>query len=145
MEQNIKYWVAEIDKKLSAQLNEVMHDPAFQKLEGSWRGLYYLVHKPEGEEGLRIKGDPNVNKKDLQKDLERALEFDQSTLFKKVYEEEFGHSAALRTGPSSATTTSPPSLDDVTAGAALRRGGHRPRPVGGGQLPSSSTWVASPS
>ena len=89
VEQNIKYWVAEIDKKLSAQLNEVMHDPAFQKLEGSWRGLYYLVHKPEGEEGLRIKV-LNVNKKDLLKDLEKAVEFDQSTLFKKVYEEEYG-------------------------------------------------------
>src|SRR5437762_12426822 len=45
VEANVKYWVAEIDKKLSAQLNEVMHDPAFQKLEASWRGLHYMVHK----------------------------------------------------------------------------------------------------
>jgi type VI secretion system protein ImpC len=89
VEQNIKYWIAEIDKKVSGQLNEVMHDPAFQRLEGSWRGLYYLVHKPEGEEGLKIKV-LNVNKKDLLKDLEKAVEFDQSTLFKKIYEEEYG-------------------------------------------------------
>ncbi len=89
VEQNIKYWIAEIDKKLSAQLNEVMHDPAFQKLEGSWRGLHYLVHKPESDEGLKIKV-LNVNKKDLLKDLEKAVEFDQSTLFKKIYEEEYG-------------------------------------------------------
>src|SRR5262249_41076143 len=89
VEQNIKYWVAEIDKKLSGQLNEIMHDPAFQRLEGSWRGLYYLVHKPEGEEGLKIK-ILNVSKRDVLKDLEKAVEFDQSTLFKKVYEEEYG-------------------------------------------------------
>ncbi|HVS36943.1 MAG TPA: type VI secretion system contractile sheath large subunit [Gemmataceae bacterium] len=89
VEQNVKYWIAEIDKKLSSQLNEVMHDPAFQKLESSWRGLYYLVHKPEGEEGLKIKV-LNVNKKDLLKDLEKAVEFDQSQLFKKIYEDEYG-------------------------------------------------------
>jgi type VI secretion system protein ImpC len=89
VEANVKYWIAEIDKKLSAQLNEVMHEPAFQKLEGSWRGLHYLVHKPESDEGMKIK-ILNVSKKDLLKDLEKAVEFDQSTLFKKIYEEEFG-------------------------------------------------------
>src|SRR5215211_9375138 len=47
VETNIKYWVGEIDKKLSAQLNEIMHHPDLQKLEGTWRGLHYLVHQSE--------------------------------------------------------------------------------------------------
>jgi type VI secretion system protein ImpC len=89
VEANIKYWMGEIDKKLSAQLNEVMHHPDFQRLEGAWRGLHYLVHKPESDEGLKVKVF-NVNKRELLKDLEKAVEFDQSTLFKKVYEEEYG-------------------------------------------------------
>src|SRR4051794_19213231 len=89
VETNIKYWIAEIDKKLSAQLNEVMHHPDFQRLEATWRGLHYLVHQSETGESLKIRV-LNVNKRDLFKDLERAVEFDQSALFKKVYEEEYG-------------------------------------------------------
>src|SRR6516225_8185998 len=50
VEANIKYWIAEIDRKLSDQLNEILHKPDFQRLEGSWRGLHYLVHKPESDE-----------------------------------------------------------------------------------------------
>jgi type VI secretion system protein ImpC len=86
VEANIKYWIGEIDKKLSAQLNEVMHHPDFQRLEGAWRGLHHLVHEPESDEGLKIKV-LNVSKRELAADLENAVEFDQSTLFKKVYEE----------------------------------------------------------
>jgi type VI secretion system protein ImpC len=89
VETNIKYWIAEIDKKLSAQLNEIMHDQAFQRLEGTWRGLHYLVHHSETGESLKIRV-LNVSKRDLFKDLERAVEFDQSHLYKKVYEEEYG-------------------------------------------------------
>jgi type VI secretion system protein ImpC len=89
VETNIKYWIAEIDKKLSAQLNEVMHHADFQKLEGTWRGLHYLVHQTETSENLKIRV-MNVNKRELFKDLEKAIEFDQSTLFKKVYEAEYG-------------------------------------------------------
>lgn len=85
----INYWIAEIDKKISAQLNEIMHDPKFQKLEGSWRGLHYLVHQSETSTTLKIRV-LNVQKKELLKDLETAVEFDQSALFKKVYEEEYG-------------------------------------------------------
>ena len=86
---NINYWIAELDKNLSAQLNEVMHNEAFQKLEGTWRGLHYLTHQSETGQSLKIRV-MNVNKKDLLKDLEKAVEFDQSTTFKKVYEEEYG-------------------------------------------------------
>jgi len=89
VETNIKSWVAEIDKKLSAQLNEVLHDPGFQQLEATWRGLHYLVHQSETGETLKIRV-LNIKKQELFKDLERAVEFDQSSLFKKVYEEEYG-------------------------------------------------------
>src|SRR5207248_210074 len=89
VETNIKFWIAAIDKKLSSQLNEIMHHPDFQKLEASWRGLHYLVHQSETGDSLKIRV-LNVNKRDLFKDLEKAVEFDQSAMFKKVYEEEYG-------------------------------------------------------
>jgi type VI secretion system protein ImpC len=89
VERNIKNWIAEIDKKLSAQLNEVIHHPDFQRLESTWRGLHYLVHQTETGEALKIRV-LNVTKRELFKDLERAPEFDQSALFKKLYEEEYG-------------------------------------------------------
>jgi type VI secretion system protein ImpC len=81
--------IAQIDKLVSKQLNKIMHHEDFQKLEGAWRGLHYFVHQSETGKELKIRV-MNVSKKDLLKDLERASEFDQSALFKKVYEEEFG-------------------------------------------------------
>lgn len=89
MESSINARIAQIDKLLTAQLNEVMHHEDFQKLEGSWRGLHHLVMNSETSTMLKIRV-LNVSKKDLLKDMERASEFDQSALFKKVYEEEFG-------------------------------------------------------
>src|SRR5439155_15605051 len=89
VETNIKFWIAEVDKKLSAQLNEIMHHEDFQRLESSWRGLHYLVQQSETGESLKIRV-LNANKQTLFKDLEKAVEFDQSALFKKVYEEEYG-------------------------------------------------------
>jgi type VI secretion system protein ImpC len=81
--------IAEIDRLISAQLNEIIHHEEFQRLEGSWRGLSYLVNQSETGEMLKIRV-MNISKKDLLKDMEKASEFDQSTLFKKIYEEEFG-------------------------------------------------------
>ena len=81
--------IAQIDRLISQQLNEIMHHPDFQRLEASWRGLNYLVQQTEKSETLKLKV-MNVSKKDLLKDMEKASEFDQSTLFKKIYEEEFG-------------------------------------------------------
>src|SRR5579862_3002344 len=81
--------IAQIDHLISLQLNEIMHAPEFQKLEGTWRGLRYLIGNSETSDKLKIKV-LNVNKKELLRDLQRAPEFDQSALFKKVYEEEFG-------------------------------------------------------
>jgi len=89
MESAINARIAEIDRLVSAQLNEVMHASEFQKLEGSWRGLNHLVMNSETGTMLKIRVF-NCSKKDLLKDLEKAAEFDQSALFKKVYEEEFG-------------------------------------------------------
>ncbi|MFO0875769.1 MAG: type VI secretion system contractile sheath large subunit [Gemmataceae bacterium] len=89
VETNIKYWIGEIDKKLSSQLNQIMHHSDFQRLEATWRGLHYLVHQSETGESLKIRV-LNVKKQELFKDLEKAVEFDQSALFKKVYEEEYG-------------------------------------------------------
>jgi type VI secretion system protein ImpC len=81
--------IAQIDHLLSLQLNEILHHPAFQKLEGSWRGLRYLMDNSETGVGLKIRA-LNVTKKELLRDIEKAPEFDQSALFKKVYEEEYG-------------------------------------------------------
>src|SRR3954467_12333994 len=88
-EATINARIAQIDHLISVQLNEVMHHPSFQALEGSWRGLKYLLDNSETSDQLKIKV-LNVSKKDLLRDLQRAPEFDQSALFKKVYEEEFG-------------------------------------------------------
>ena len=88
-EATIQARIAQIDKLLSRQLNEVLHHPSFQKLEGTWRGIKYLMDQSETNDMLKIKV-LNVSKKDLLKDLQRASEFDQSAMFKKVYEEEFG-------------------------------------------------------
>jgi type VI secretion system protein ImpC len=78
-----------IDARLSAQLNEIIHEPRFLKLEGSWRGLHYLVMHTETGNDLKIKV-VNASKRELHRDLTRAVEFDQSLLFRKIYESEFG-------------------------------------------------------
>ncbi len=81
--------VKAIDVKMSAQLNAIMHDPKFLKLEGSWRGLHYLVQNSETGTSLKLRV-LNQTKRELGRDLSRAIEFDQSQLFKKIYENEFG-------------------------------------------------------
>src|SRR5690606_27618773 len=78
-----------IDEAMSTQLAAVMHNEKFQKLEGSWRGLNYLVNNSETSTQLKIRM-MNLSKKELGKDLEKAVEFDQSQIFKKIYESEFG-------------------------------------------------------
>jgi type VI secretion system protein ImpC len=81
--------IAQIDALISNQLNEIMHAPEFQALEASWRGLRYLVFNTETGTRLKLRL-LNATRKELQDDLEKAVEFDQSTLFKKIYEEEYG-------------------------------------------------------
>jgi type VI secretion system protein ImpC len=81
--------IAAIDQKLSAQLNSVIHHPRFLQLEGTWRGLNYLVMNSETGTSLKLRV-VNVSKRELNRDLTRAIEFDQSQLFKQIYENEFG-------------------------------------------------------
>jgi len=81
--------VAELDRLISEQLSEVMHAPAFQALEGAWTGLHYLCKHTSTGEQQKIKL-MSATKKELVKDFKTAIDFDQSALFKKVYEEEFG-------------------------------------------------------
>jgi len=81
--------IAAIDAVMSKQLSAVMQSEKFQKLEGSWRGLNHLVMNSETGTQLKIRM-MNLSKKELAKDLEKAVEFDQSQTFKKIYESEFG-------------------------------------------------------
>ncbi|NQT81733.1 type VI secretion system contractile sheath large subunit [bacterium] len=83
--------VGEIDRKLSEQMNRILHNEDFKALEGSWRGLHHLVNNTETDETLKIRV-MNINKKDLAKTLKKfkGTAWDQSPLFKKMYEEEYG-------------------------------------------------------
>ncbi|TQV66913.1 type VI secretion system contractile sheath large subunit [Exilibacterium tricleocarpae] len=85
----IKAAIASIDAAMSKQLAAIMHNEKLQKLEGSWRGLNHLIMNSETGTTMKIRM-LNISKKELFKDLDKAVEFDQSNIFKKVYEEEFG-------------------------------------------------------
>jgi len=87
----IKAIIAEIDKKLSDQINQIMHNERFQQVESAWRGLSYLVNNTETDEMLKIRV-MNISKKDLGKTLKKykGTAWDQSPLFKKLYEQEYG-------------------------------------------------------
>jgi type VI secretion system protein ImpC len=83
--------IAAIDKKLTDQINQIIHHPDFRQLEGSWRGLHYLVSNTETDETLKIRV-LNISKKDLGKTIKKfkGTAWDQSPLFKKLYEDEYG-------------------------------------------------------
>ena len=89
--QTIKAYVAELDRKISEQLNLIMHHEEFQKLESAWRGLHHLVSNTETDQQLKIRV-MNISKKELGKTLKRykGTAWDQSPIFKKMYEEEYG-------------------------------------------------------
>jgi type VI secretion system protein ImpC len=88
---SINAMIAEIDGKLSAQVNEILHHAEFQQIEGTWRGLRHLVFNTESSEKMKIRIF-NVAKKELGKTLRRypGTSWDQSPIFKKIYEEEYG-------------------------------------------------------
>jgi type VI secretion system protein ImpC len=89
--QNIQAIITELDRRLSAQINEILHHRDLQGLEGAWRGLHYLVNNSETDKMLKIRV-LNISKKELAKTLKRfkGTAWDQSPIFKKVYEEEYG-------------------------------------------------------
>ena len=81
--------IAQLDELLSEQMNEILHAADFQKLEGSWRGLRHLVYNSETSTTLKIRV-LSCSKKELLRDFKTVTEFDQSALFKKIYEDEYG-------------------------------------------------------
>jgi type VI secretion system ImpC/EvpB family protein len=81
--------VARLDALLTRQVNAILHHPRFQRLEASWRGLRYLTEQADGAENVKIRV-LSVSWSEIARDLERAIEFDQSQLFRKVYNDEFG-------------------------------------------------------
>ncbi len=87
----IESMIAELDKKLSAQVNLIIHNDKFQELESAWRGLSYLVNNTETSESMKIRV-MNISKKDLAKTLKKykGTAWDQSPLFKRLYEDEYG-------------------------------------------------------
>lgn len=87
----IEAMVAELDRKLTEQINLILHHEDLQRLEGAWRGLHYLVNNTETDEMLKIRV-MNITKKELHKTLKRykGTAWDQSPLFKRIYEEEYG-------------------------------------------------------
>ena len=89
--QTIEAMIAEIDRKLSEQINQIIHHEEFQKLEGSWRGLQHLVNNTETDNLLKIKFLP-ISKKEVSRSIKRfkGVAWDQSPLFKRIYEEEYG-------------------------------------------------------
>ena len=88
---SIESMIAELDRKLSQEINVILHHPDFQKLESAWRGLHYLVNNTETDEMLKI-SVMNISKLDFGKTLKKfkGTAWDQSPLFKKIYEEEYG-------------------------------------------------------
>jgi type VI secretion system protein ImpC len=88
---SIQALIAEIDQKLTEQIESIIHHPDFQALESSWRGLHYLVNNTETDEMLKIRVI-NLSKKELHRTLRRhkGIGWDQSPLFRRIYEEEYG-------------------------------------------------------
>jgi len=88
--ESIKAMIAEIDRKLSMQVNQILHHPDFQQLEGSWRGLHYLVNNTETDEMLKVRV-MNITKAELGKTLARfkGTAWDQSPIFKQLYTAEY--------------------------------------------------------
>jgi type VI secretion system protein ImpC len=83
--------IAEIDRKLTEQINKIIHHQKFQKMEGAWRGLYHMVNNTQTDDMLKIKVF-NVSKKELTKTFKRfdGMKWEQSPIFKKIYQEEYG-------------------------------------------------------
>jgi type VI secretion system protein ImpD len=86
---SIQRSMADIDHMINEQVNEIIHHKRFQQLEASWRGLWYLAVQADGTKQIKLKV-LDINWSEVSRDISRALEFDQSQLFKKIYNEEYG-------------------------------------------------------
>ena len=122
--------IAALDAKLTQQINLILHTEEFQKLEGAWRGLHYLVNNTESDESLKIRV-MNISKNDLAKSLKKfkGTAWDQSPIFKKMYEEEFGQFGGEPFGSIVADyyfDNSPPDVELLTAMAKIAAAAHAP-------------------
>jgi type VI secretion system protein ImpC len=127
---SIESIIAQIDKKLTEQVNLILHHADFQQLESAWRGLHYLVNNTETDEMLKIRV-MNVSKKDLHKTLRKfkGTAWDQSPIFKKVYEEEFGQFGGEPYGSLVADfhfDHSPPDIELLSEMAKIAAAAHAP-------------------
>jgi len=126
----IEAMIAQIDKKLSEQLDLIMHNDQFQQLEGSWRGLHFLVNNTETDETLKIRV-LNISKKELHKNLKKfkGTAWDQSPIFKKLYEEEYGTPGGEPYGCLVGDyyfDHSPPDVELLSAMGQIAAAGHAP-------------------
>jgi len=122
--------IAEIDKKLTEQVNLVLHHAEFQQLESAWRGLHYLVNNTETDEMLKIRVMP-ISKKEMAKTLKKfkGTAWDQSPIFKKIYEEEFGQFGGEPYGTLVADyhfDHSPPDVELLTEMSKIAASAHAP-------------------
>jgi type VI secretion system protein ImpC len=122
--------IAALDRKLTEQINLIMHTEQFQKLEGAWRGLHYLVNNTETDEMLKIRV-MNVSKNDVAKTLKKfkGTAWDQSPIFKKMYEEEFGQFGGEPFGTIVADyyfDNSPPDVELLSNMAKVASAAHAP-------------------
>ncbi|CAD6520416.1 hypothetical protein LMG28727_01398 [Paraburkholderia kirstenboschensis] len=126
----IEALIAQIDAKLTAQINQIIHSEEFQKVESAWRGLHYLVNNTETDESLKIRV-MNVSKGDLHKTLKKykGTAWDQSPIFKKLYEEEYGQFGGEPYGALVADyyfDNSGPDVDLLTQIAKISAASHAP-------------------
>ena len=122
--------IAQLDKKLTEQINLILHTEEFQQLEGAWRGLHHLVNNTETDETLKIRV-MNISKNDLAKSMKKfkGTAWDQSPIFKKMYEEEFGQFGGEPFGSIVADyyfDNSPPDVELLTAMAKVAAAAHAP-------------------
>ena len=128
--QSIEAMIAALDAKIGKQLDKILHHPDFQQLEGAWRGLHYLVNNTETDETLKIRV-LNISKKDLGKTFSKfkGTAWDQSPLFKQLYEQEFGqlggHPYGLLVGDYQ-FDQSPPDVEILRGMAQVASAAHAP-------------------
>lgn len=137
--------IAEIDLKMTQQINHILHHPDFQQLEGAWRGLHYLVNNTETDEMLKVRFMP-ISKQELGKTIKRykGVAWDQSPLFKKVYEEEYGQLGGEPYGcliGDYSFDHSPPDVEILQGVAQIAAAAHAPFIAGAGpSVMQMETW-----
>ena len=132
---SIESIVAAIDKKLTEQVNLVLHNEEFQQLESAWRGLHYLVNNTETDEQLKIRVMP-ISKKEMHKTLKKfkGTAWDQSPIFKKIYTEEFSQLGGEPYGSLVADyhfDQSPPDIELLGEMSKIAAAAHAPLITGG--------------